>query len=106
MKTEMQIHFLISSEMEELWGNYSEWLKHSSDQRVAEWFLMSSPLPAIAICFSFLLTAKLLHIWMRNRAPINIKLGIWCFDVFHLTASVTLIVIALRWRLLENFNCR
>lgn len=87
-------------------NNFSWWLQLESDPRVDNWPLMSSPYPTIAICASFLASAKLLHFWMANRKPISIRWPIWCFDVFHLLVSTSLILVSCNMKLLRDFNFR
>lgn len=84
----------------------ASWLHHESDPRVDHWFLMSSPFPTVFICFSFLVLAKLLHVYMKPRDAVNIVPLIWGFDFFHLTISASLIFVAFKLQLLQNFNFR
>ena len=82
----------------------SRYLKLESDLRVDRWFLMSSSVPTVLICFSFLVIAKLLHVYMKPREALNIRWAIWSFDVFHMTVS--LIFLTFCFILVENFNFR
>lgn len=44
------------------------------DHRARNWPLMKSPLPTIAICFTYVIAVKFLGpIYMRNRQPFNIR---------------------------------
>lgn len=83
---------------------FSRYLKLESDLRVDRWFLMSSSVPTLLICFSFLVVAKLLHVYMKPREALNIRWAIWCFDVFHMTVS--LIFLTFCFKLVQNFNFR
>lgn len=92
--------------MQELLKNSTQWLKLESDPRVDRWFLMSSPVPSVLICLTFLIVAKLLHIWMKPLEAVKIRWPIWGFDFFHLTMSASFILVAIKFKLLENLNLR
>jgi hypothetical protein len=93
--------------MKELLKNSTSWLKQESDPRVDHLFLMSSSVPTILICLSFLILSKLLHVWMKPRAAMkNWRWAIWCFDFFHLTISASFLFVIFKFKLLQNFNFR
>lgn len=92
--------------MERLVEDYNTWVNSESDPRVHGWFLMSSPLPTIAICVAFLVFAIFLRICMKQREAMNIRWMIWGFDFFHLAASSILMFIIIKLRLLNDFNFR
>lgn len=92
--------------MEKLLENFRQWAAQESDRRVVDWPLMSSPLPTFAICAAFLITAKLLHIWMKPRKAIDIRWPIWCFDFFHLAISSSLICFLIGLKVFDGANFR
>ena len=94
----------IKSKMLEWLGKLSRYLKLESDLRVDRWFLMSSSVPTLLICFSSLVVAKLLHVYMKPREALNIRWAIWCFNVFHMTVSF--IFLTFCFKLVQNFNFR
>lgn len=56
-----KIFGIVSVKMEalsRLVAGYHDLMDNKSDQRVKDWFLMSSPFPTLAICLTYVLTVK------------------------------------------------
>lgn len=102
----MKIQSELSVEMENLFESYDRWMKKDSDPRFANWYMMSSPIPTVAICASFLVIAKLLHIWMKSRDAWNIRWMIWGFDFFHFVVGFISCLVIAKLQLFKDFNFR
>ena len=57
------------------------------DPRVADWFLVKSPLPVIAIFSTYLCLIFMGPKWMRNRAPLQLKPLLFVYNAFQVGLS-------------------
>lgn len=46
---------------------------YPTDPRVADWFMMSSPVPSFLICLVYMVITKIGPIFMANRKPFEIR---------------------------------
>lgn len=58
------------------------------DQRVKDWFLMSSPLPTLLICLTYAYGVKVVGPkLMENRKPFNLRNTIIFYNLFQVIFS-------------------
>ena len=61
-----------------------EELEERSDPRVKDWLLMSSPLPTLILCLSYLLVVKVLGpLYMKGRKPYDLKYPMLAYNLFQ-----------------------
>lgn len=61
------------------------------DQRVKDWFLMSSPLPTLCICLTYVYIVKVLGPkLMENRKPFELKRILIYYNLFQVIFSTWL----------------
>jgi elongation of very long chain fatty acids protein 7 len=67
------------------------YFENYGDQRVKNWFLMSSPVPSAVCCILFvLLVKKVLPSYMKNRNPMNLRNLIQVYNAVQVIANVWL----------------
>ena len=55
-----------------------------ADPRVADWFLMSSPVPTVVICGVYLLVVRIIGpLLMRDREPFSLKYPMLAYNLFQ-----------------------
>ena len=65
-------------------GGWLVLLQENSDPRVKTWLLMSSPLPTLLLCLSYLLVVKVLGpLYMYNRKPYDLKYPMLAYNLFQ-----------------------
>ncbi|KAH1003000.1 hypothetical protein HUJ05_010953 [Dendroctonus ponderosae] len=70
---------------------YRDLLDNKSDQRVKGWFLMSSPLPTLCICLTYVYIVKVLGPkLMENRKPFELKRVLIYYNLFQVIFSTWL----------------
>ncbi|XP_066155616.1 very long chain fatty acid elongase AAEL008004-like [Euwallacea fornicatus] len=70
---------------------YRDLMDNKSDQRVKDWFLMSSPLPTLCICITYVYIVKFLGPkLMENRKPFELKKLLIYYNLFQVMFSMWL----------------
>ena len=68
-------------------ANTSSWLRvleERSDPRVSDWLLMSSPLPTLLLCLSYLLVVKVVGpLYMKGRPAYSLKYPMLAYNLFQ-----------------------
>ncbi|XP_050343136.1 elongation of very long chain fatty acids protein AAEL008004 [Nymphalis io] len=88
---------------------YHDLMDNQSDQRVKDWFLMSSPFPTLAICLTYVFTVKVLGPkLMENRKPFELKNVLIWYNLFQVIFSCWLFYesIASGWFTSYSFRCQ
>lgn len=88
---------------------YHDLMDNKSDQRVKDWFLMSSPFPTLAICLTYVFTVKVLGPkLMENRKPFELKNILIFYNLFQVIFSVWLFYESLKsgWFTTYSFRCQ
>ncbi|XP_054716910.1 elongation of very long chain fatty acids protein 4-like [Uloborus diversus] len=98
---------LLLKEFLRLYRNY-EWTLSFSDKRVADWPLMKSPIPTVALIIFYLNTVYFGPIIMKNRKPLQMRWVLLFYNLFmmllNLYIGVELLVCALRRS--YNWSCQ
>ena len=77
-------HDNMSSVTSTMMDQYRVIMEDKADPRVNDWFLMSSPLPTIILCFGYLLVVRILGpMYMQNREPYNLKYPMLAYNLFQ-----------------------
>ena len=59
-------------------------LEERSDPRVADWLLMSSPLPTVFLCLSYLVVVKVLGpLYMKDRPAYSLRYPMLAYNLFQ-----------------------
>ncbi|KAK3913334.1 Elongation of very long chain fatty acids protein [Frankliniella fusca] len=67
---------------------YHDLMDNKSDQRVKDWFLMSSPFPTLAICLTYVYCVKVLGPRiMANRKPFDLRNVLIAYNAFQVIFS-------------------
>lgn len=70
------------------YDGYRDLMDNKSDPRVNDWFLMSSPLPTLAICLSYAYFSKVLGPkLMENRKPFDLRKVMLYYNLFEVIFS-------------------
>jgi elongation of very long chain fatty acids protein 4 len=77
---------------------------HCLDPRVADWLLVRSPLPIIAIFFIYLCLIFMGPKWMRNRAPLQLKPLLFVYNAFQVGLSAYMFYEFLASSYLARYN--
>ncbi|KAJ8732828.1 hypothetical protein PYW07_015427 [Mythimna separata] len=88
---------------------YHDLMDNKSDQRVKDWFLMSSPFPTLAICLTYVFTVKVLGPkLMENRKPFELKRILIFYNLFQVLFSIWLFRESLKsgWFTTYSFRCQ
>ncbi|CAG9560577.1 unnamed protein product [Danaus chrysippus] len=88
---------------------YHDLMDNQSDQRVKDWFLMSSPFPTLAICLTYVFIVKVLGPkLMENRKPFELKQILIWYNLFQVIFSCWLFYesIASGWFTTYSFRCQ
>ncbi|OWR46146.1 hypothetical protein KGM_215920 [Danaus plexippus plexippus] len=88
---------------------YHDLMDNQSDQRVKDWFLMSSPFPTLAICLTYVFVVKVLGPkLMENRKPFELKQILIWYNLFQVIFSCWLFYesIASGWFTTYSFRCQ
>ena len=65
-------------------GGWLAMMEERSDPRVKDWLLMSSPLPTVLLCLTYLLVVKVLGpLYMSNRKPYDLKYPMLGYNLFQ-----------------------
>lgn len=84
-------------------------LMSKSDQRIKDWPLMSSPLPTIFICLSYILIVKKIGPYlMKDRKPFDIRIAmiIYNFLMVIISAAIVYYFSAYAWFKDYSFICQ
>lgn len=74
-----------------IYDGYRDLMDNKSDQRVKDWFLMSSPLPTLCMCLSYVFIVKVLGPkLMENRKPLELKKVLIYYNLFQVLFSIWL----------------
>jgi len=89
-------------------SDYVDTIWEYRDKRVDGWFLMSSPLPTLAICIVYIYLVK---VWgpnfMKNREAFDCKNFMLVYNAFQVISSLCIFVMALMGGWLEySFFCQ
>ncbi|XP_058806777.1 elongation of very long chain fatty acids protein 7-like [Phymastichus coffea] len=89
------------------YDGYRDLMDNKSDPRVNDWFLMSSPLPTLAICLGYAYFSKVLGPkLMENRKPFDLRgLMIW-YNLFEVIFSAWLFYECLVSGWLNDYSLR
>nr|QMX41530.1 very long chain fatty acid elongation protein ELO5 [Dioryctria abietella] len=90
-------------------AQYHDLMDNKSDQRVKDWFLMSSPFPTLAICLTYVFTVKVLGPkLMENRKPFELKKVLIWYNLFQVLFSIWLFreSLASGWFSTYSFRCQ
>ncbi|XP_059052317.1 elongation of very long chain fatty acids protein AAEL008004 [Achroia grisella] len=90
-------------------AGYHDLMDNKSDQRVKDWFLMSSPFPTLAICLTYVFIVKILGPkLMENRKPFELKNVLIWYNLFQVIFSCWLFneSIASGWFTTYSFRCQ
>ncbi|GJQ76033.1 hypothetical protein Trydic_g18086 [Trypoxylus dichotomus] len=75
----------------EVIDSYHDLMDNKSDQRVKDWFLMSSPLPTLLMCLTYAYGVKVVGPkLMENRKPFNLRKTIIFYNLFQVLFSIWL----------------
>lgn len=75
---------------------YHDLMDNKSDQRVKDWFLMSSPLPTLTICLTYIFIVKVIGPqFMKDRKPFELKQVLIWYNLFQVIFSTWLFYEAL-----------
>ncbi|KAG6446375.1 elongation of very long chain fatty acids protein isoform X1 [Manduca sexta] len=88
---------------------YNDLMDNKSDQRVKDWFLMSSPLPTLAICLTYVFIVKVAGPkFMENRKPYELKSVLIWYNLFQVIFSCWLFneSIVSGWFHSYSFRCQ
>lgn len=73
-------------------GNTYERLMSQADPRVADWPLMSGPLPTMVICLCYVLTVKVIGPrFMKNRQPFDMRYAMIAYNFLMVLVSSTIV---------------
>ncbi|KAG7299734.1 hypothetical protein JYU34_016736 [Plutella xylostella] len=95
--------------LQRLVAGYHDLMDNQSDQRVRDWPLMSSPLPTLAICLTYVFTVKVLGPkLMENRKPFELKNVLIWYNLFQVIFSIWLFheSIVSGWFSTYSFRCQ
>lgn len=71
-----------------VYDGYRDLMDNKSDPRVNDWFLMSSPLPTLAICLSYAYFVKVIGPkFMENRKPFDLRKTMIWYNLFQVVFS-------------------
>ncbi|XP_004931946.1 elongation of very long chain fatty acids protein AAEL008004 [Bombyx mandarina] len=90
-------------------AGYHDLMDNKSDQRVKDWFLMSSPFPTLAICLTYVFIVKVLGPkLMENRKPFELKQVLIWYNLFQVIFSCWLFYesIVSGWFTTYSFRCQ
>ncbi|KAI5645315.1 GNS1/SUR4 family domain-containing protein [Phthorimaea operculella] len=88
---------------------YHDLMDNKSDQRVKDWFLMSSPFPTLCICLTYVFTVKVLGPkLMQNRKPFELKQVLIWYNLFQVIFSCWLFYESIMsgWFTTYSFRCQ
>ncbi|CAH0728831.1 unnamed protein product, partial [Brenthis ino] len=88
---------------------YHDLMDNKSDQRVKDWFLMSSPFPTLAICLTYVFIVKILGPkLMENRKPFELKQVLIWYNLFQVVFSIWLFYESIKsgWFTTYSFRCQ
>lgn len=89
---------------------YSTWrdvMDNKSDPRTTNWFMMSSPLPTIALSLSYICIVKVIGPRiMANRKAFDVKKLQFYYNVAHLGINLFIAFESFRGGWLKGFNYR
>lgn len=75
----------------EVIDGYHDLMDNKSDQRVNDWFLMSSPLPTLLMCLTYAYGVKVVGPkLMENRKPFDLRKTIIFYNLFQVIFSIWL----------------
>lgn len=81
-------------------------IDNKSDQRVKNWFLMSSPFPTILICIFYILIVKIGPKLMRNRKAFELRKIILFYNFFQIIFNLYIFIEGGRFGWLRHYNWR
>ncbi|XP_063532517.1 very long chain fatty acid elongase 7 [Cydia strobilella] len=90
-------------------AGYHDLMDNKSDPRVKDWPLMSSPLPTLAICLTYVFVVKVAGPKiMENRKPYELKQVLIWYNLFQVLFSIWLFQesIASGWFTTHSFRCQ
>lgn len=74
-----------------LYDGYRDLMDNKSDPRVNDWAMMSSPLPTLVICLTYVYFVKVLGPkLMENRKPFNLRKTMIYYNLFQVIFSTWL----------------
>lgn len=87
---------------------FYEWAIARSDPRVADWFLMQSPLPTIALIIIYLTIVNIGPRLMKNRKPFDLKPILVVYNLFlvGLSAYIVFELVDASYRAGYNYICQ
>ncbi|XP_041976153.1 elongation of very long chain fatty acids protein-like [Aricia agestis] len=88
---------------------YHDIMDNHSDPRVKDWFLMSSPLPTLSICLTYVFIVKFLGPkLMQNRKPFDLQNVLIWYNLFQVIFSCWLFYesIISGWFTTYSFRCQ
>jgi elongation of very long chain fatty acids protein 4 len=87
---------------------FYEWAIARSDPRVADWFLMQSPLPTIALIIVYLTIVNIGPRLMKNRKPFDLKPILVVYNLFlvGLSAYIVFELVDASYRAGYNYICQ
>ena len=60
------------------------WLEERSDPRVSDWLLMSSPVPTVCLCLTYLVVVKVAGpLYMKDRPAYSLKYPMMAYNLFQ-----------------------
>ncbi|CAH3817629.1 unnamed protein product [Pieris brassicae] len=88
---------------------YHDLMDNKSDQRVKDWFLMSSPFPTLCICLTYVFVVKVIGPqFMKNRKPFDLTRVLIWYNLFQVVFSAWLFYesIVSGWFWSHSFRCQ
>ncbi|XP_059485192.1 elongation of very long chain fatty acids protein AAEL008004-like isoform X2 [Neocloeon triangulifer] len=88
---------------------FNDFFARHGDQRVKGWFLMSSPLPTLSICLSYVYIVKVLGPkLMENRKPFELRRVLIAYNAFQVVFSTWLFYECLMggWLFHYSYRCQ
>lgn len=87
---------------------YNEYSKNNTDARTADWFMMSSPIPSLIICFLYPIFVHLGKSYMKDRQPLQINKILVVYNFCLVICSVYMVYeyLVAGWLFDYNFSCQ
>ncbi|XP_046390288.1 elongation of very long chain fatty acids protein AAEL008004-like isoform X2 [Ischnura elegans] len=97
----------MASYIKRLVDGYNDIWEKNGDPRVRDWFLMSSPLPTLIICFTYVYLVKVLGPRiMGNRKPLELRRVLIGYNFFQVVFSTWLFYECLMGGWLHHYSFR